>query len=215
MSVLVAPSILSADFGKMAEAVENIEKWNADIVHCDIMDGIFVPNFTFGMPMVKALRKYSTQTLDCHLMMINPENYVEAFCDAGADIVSFHPDSTDKVEEAIDMIIAKGKKVGLALNPDKGLDLIEPYLEKIDMIVIMSVYAGFGGQKFIKEVKQKISDAKAMVEKLGKDIKIEIDGGVTTENAKEIENCGADILVAGSAVFGAESPIEAVEKIKG
>ncbi len=215
MSILVAPSILSADFGKMAEAVENIKNWGADIVHCDVMDGVFVPNFTFGMPMVKSLRKYTQQIMDCHLMMIEPEKYVERFCDAGADYVTFHPDASKNVGECLYKILQKGKKCGLAINPDKSLDLVEPYLDKIDMLVIMSVYAGFGGQKFIEESIEKIQNAKNLIEQSKRKILIEVDGGVTTENAKKIADAGADVLVAGSAVFGAGNPSEAVQLIKG
>jgi len=212
--VLVAPSILSADFCKMAEAVKNIKEWGGDLIHCDIMDGVFVPNFTFGMPMVKALAKYSELPIDAHLMIIEPERYVEKFCDAGADIVTFHPDASKNVSKALELIKAKGKKCGLALNPDKPLSMIEPYLDKIDVLLIMSVYAGFGGQRFIDESLLKIGDAKSMIENCGRKILIEVDGGVTTENAYHIIHSGADILVAGNSIFSAENPKLAITKIK-
>ncbi|HKL94138.1 MAG TPA: ribulose-phosphate 3-epimerase [Clostridia bacterium] len=213
--ILVAPSILSADFGKVAEAVKNIKNWGADLVHCDVMDGVFVPNLTFGMPMIKAISRYSELPVDVHLMITEPERYVEKFCDAGADILTFHPDASKNTGKTLDMIKAKGKKCGLVLNPDKPLSLIEPYLNKIDVVIIMSVYAGFGGQKFIEEILLKIVDAKRMFSSYGQNIILEVDGGVTTENAGRIIYAGADILVAGNAVFNAENPSLAVEKIRG
>lgn len=213
--VLVAPSILSADFGKIAEAVGNIKIWGADLVHCDVMDGVFVPNFTFGMPMIKAISRYSELPVDVHLMMIEPERYVEKFCTAGADIVTFHPDASKNTAKALDIIKSKGKKCGLVLNPDKPLSLIEPYLDKIDVVIIMSVFAGFGGQKFIEESLIKVGDAKQMFKANDRDILIEVDGGVTTDNAKRIIHAGADILVAGNAVFTAENPKFAIDLIRG
>ena len=213
--ILVSPSILSAEFANMGEGVKNVEKWGADLVHCDVMDGVFVPNITFGMPMVKSLRKYTDLPFDVHLMITEPEKYVGEFCDAGADIVTFHPDASKDVKRALDIIKSKGKKCGLVLNPDKPLSLVEDYLEDIDMLLIMSVYAGFGGQKFIPDVLSKVREAKKMIEKTGRDIAIEIDGGVNTENIKEILDAGVTVVVAGSAVFKAENPSETVVKLRG
>lgn len=214
MGILIAPSILSADFGKMAEAVRNIKLWGGDIVHCDVMDGVFVPNLTFGMPMVKALKNYSELPLDVHLMIVEPERYVEKFCDAGADSVSFHPEASKDAGKTLDMIVSKGKKCGLALNPDKPLSIIEPHLKKIDFIIIMSVFAGFGGQKFIDESLLKICEAKRLIEKSGRDTKIVVDGGVSADNAGRIVHSGADILVAGNAIFGASNPSVEIKKMK-
>ncbi len=214
-NIKVAPSILSGNFASLGESVANVEKWGADYIHVDVMDGTFVPNLTFGMPIVKAVKSYSKLPFDVHLMIMNPEKYVGEFVDCGADIVTFHPDSTNCVTEALDIIKSKGAKCGLALNPDKSLDLIIPYLDKLDMVVLMSVYAGFGGQKYIPDIDNKIIQLKKIISERGLDILIEVDGGVTTENAAHIGLCGADVLVAGTAVFSAGDPYEAVRVIKG
>ncbi len=210
--IKVAPSILSADFGKMAEAVENLDRWGADLIHCDVMDGVFVPNLTFGMPMIKALRKYTKGILDVHLMIIEPERYIQQFLDAGADVITFHPDASKDTDKALDIIKRAGKKCGLVLNPDKPLSMLEPYLDKIDVIILMGVYAGFGGQKFIKETLDKIKNLKKLIE--NRKIEIEMDGGATLDNVAEIASAGTDIMVAGSAVFGADNPEAAVKYIQ-
>ncbi len=210
---LVAPSILSADFANMEKAASDVRKWGGDWLHCDVMDGVFVPNITFGMPMVKALDRVTDMTLDVHLMITEPEKYVERFCDAGADFVTFHVDASKNVDGALNTIKAKGKKCGLVLNPDKPLSLVEPYIDKIDMLLIMSVYAGFGGQKFIPESVQKLKDAKKLIG--DRNILLEIDGGVGEDNAKEIIAAGADVLVAGSSVFGSKNPEKVISALKG
>ena len=211
--IIVAPSILSADFANMGKAADDVKKWGGDWLHCDVMDGVFVPNITFGMPMVKALNDYTEMTLDVHLMITEPEKYVGKFCDAGADYVTFHVDASKDVSAALDIIKNKGKKCGLVLNPDKPLSLVEPYIDKIDMLLIMSVYAGFGGQKFIAESIEKLKDAKKLIG--NRDILLEIDGGVGEDNAKEIIAAGADVLVAGSSVFGSKNPAKTVSILKG
>ncbi|MBQ7653359.1 MAG: ribulose-phosphate 3-epimerase [Clostridia bacterium] len=207
----VAPSILSGDFAKMGESVSNAESWGADYIHCDVMDGVYVPNITFGMPMIKALRPYSSLTFDVHLMITEPEKYVEQFCDAGADIVTFHPEASKDVDKAIDLIKNKGKKVGLVLNPDKHIELLLPYLKKIDMIVIMGVYPGFGGQRFIPDV---LGKAKVL-KRVGFKGEIELDGGVTEENAAKIVADGVDVLVGGSSVFRSSDPASTIRRLKG
>lgn len=207
--IYVAPSILSADFGKMAEAVENLRLWNADIVHCDVMDGVYVPNLTFGMPMIKALRAYTDLPIDAHLMIIRPERYVTAFCDAGADIVTFHPEackSHEKALEALAKIRAKGKKCGIAINADQSAELALPYLARIDMLVIMTVQAGFGGQSFKPECLEKAQFLKDEATKKGLSFEIEIDGGVCPDNAAQCKDAGATVLVSGNAVFKADDP---------
>lgn len=211
--VKVAPSILSADFAAMGKAVENLEKWGADYVHCDVMDGRFVPNITFGMPMIKAIRKHTSLPLDVHLMIVNPEDYIEKFIDARADIITFHPDSTNKPAECLATVKNAGLKCGLVLNPDKPLSMLTDYLDIVDEVIVMGVYAGFGGQKFLPQTLDKISQLKKLAK--GKNLLIEMDGGATCENARSIENAGADILVAGSAVFGAENPAEAIRILGG
>lgn len=210
---LVAPSILSADFANMEKAALDVRKWGGDWLHCDVMDGVFVPDITFGMPMVKALDRVTDMTLDVHLMITEPEKYVERFCDVGADFVTFHVDASKNVDGALDAIKAKGKKCGLVLNPDKPLSLVKPYIDKIDMLLIMSVYAGFGGQKFIPESVQKLKDAKKLIG--DRNVLLEIDGGVGEDNAKEIIAAGADVLVAGSSVFGSKNPEKVISALKG
>ena len=202
--VKVAPSILSADFAKMAEAVQNLDKWHADVIHCDVMDGVFVPNITFGMDMIKALRKYTNGILDVHLMIIKPEKYIPQFIAAGADVITFHPDASDDVAGALKTIKDAGKKCGLVLNPDKPLSMIEPYLDIIDVVIIMGVYAGFGGQSFIPETLDKIRECKKLIG--NRNIEIEMDGGASPKNFKDLKEAGTDIIVAGSAVFKAEDP---------
>ena len=160
--IKVAPSILSADFGKMAEAVEKVKLWGADWVHCDVMDGVYVPNITFGMPMVKALRGYTDLPLDVHLMITRPEKYVGQFCDAGADLVTFHPEASEDVEGALETIKSKGVKCGLVVNADQPFSIVEPYLDKIDLLLIMTVQAGFGGQSFKEDCLDKVRAGEAL-----------------------------------------------------
>ena len=207
----IAPSILSGDFAKMGESVANAEKWGADYIHCDVMDGVYVPNITFGMPMIKALRPYSTLPFDVHLMITEPEKYVEQFCDVGADIVTFHPEASKNVDATIDLIKSKGKKCGLVLNPDKNINLLLPYLKKIDMIVIMGVYPGFGGQKFIPDVLGKVK----VLKRIGFAGEIELDGGVTEDNAAGMVSYGVDVLVGGSSVFRSNDPTSTIRRLKG
>lgn len=213
--IKIAPSILSGDFANMGETVKKVNEWGADYVHVDVMDGSFVKNLTFGMPMVKAIKKYSSIPLDVHLMIVNPENYVEEFVECGADIVSFHPNATEKVSETIDKIHALGAKAGLAINPDIPVSQISPYIDKLDMVVIMGVYAGFGGQKYIKEVDEKIKEVSALILKSGRDIELEVDGGVTEENASAIARLGANVLVGGSSVFKSSDPTKTIRVLKG
>lgn len=213
--IKVAPSLLSADFGNMADAVVKLKDWGSDYAHCDVMDGVFVPNITFGMPMIKALKKYSQIPLDVHLMITEPEKYVGNFCDAGADIVTFHPDASKDVGGALKTIRDKGVKCGLVLNPDKGFELVLPYIKDIDMLLIMSVYAGFGGQSFIESSLGKLREARKLIDASGRNIELEVDGGVTELNAAAIREAGADVLVAGSAVFRSVDPTHTVSVIKG
>lgn len=212
--MLVAPSILSADFGNMAKAVEDLATWGADIVHCDVMDGVYVPNITFGMPMVKALRKYTSLPIDAHLMITEPEKYVGQFCDAGADIVTFHPDASKDVQGAINIIKSKGKKCGIVVNADVDFDIAKPYLNQLDLLVIMTVQAGFGGQKFKDECLEKVAIADKLRKEHGYSYLIEADGGVTPDNISVCKNAGVDIAVAGSAVFKSQSPKDAIVAMK-
>lgn len=211
---LIAPSILSGDFANMGKSVRDVEKWGADLVHIDVMDGSFVPNLTFGMPMVKALRGYAKIPFDVHLMICNPEKYLREFAEGGADILSFHPDATQDVENCLEIIRKNGKKCGLALNPDKPLSMVEKYLPKLDLLVIMGVYAGFGGQKLIGQTADKLREAKKLIAACNSHALLEIDGGVTAQNAAELKQAGADILVAGSAVFSSQDPVQTVRELK-
>ena len=212
--IKVAPSILSADFANMAQAIRNIETWGADWVHCDVMDGVYVPNITFGMPMVKALRKHSDKVFDVHLMITEPEKYVGQFCDAGADIVTFHPDASKDVQGALNTIKAKGKKCGLVINADQPLELAIPYFSQIDILLVMTVQAGFGGQSFKSECLEKLREAKRIKEDLGYTFELELDGGVSPENIALCKDSGATAVVAGSSVFKAESPALAVKSMQ-
>ncbi len=211
--MLVAPSMLSADFGNMARDVKAIAQWGADVVHCDVMDGVYVPNITFGMPMVKAFKQNSNLPIDAHLMITLPEKYVGAFCDAGADIVTFHPDASGDVQGAIDTIKSKGKKCGLVVNADQPFDIVEPYLPEIDLLVVMTVQAGFGGQKFMPNRLEMVQKGDEMRKQFGYSYLIEVDGGVCEDNVATIKDAGADIVVAGSAVFKSENPPLTIERL--
>ena len=211
--MLVAPSMLAADFGNMATEVKNIEKWGADIIHADVMDGVYVPNITFGMPMIKAFRQNSTLPIDAHLMITKPEKYVGKFCDAGADIVTFHPDASDDVQGALDIIKSKGKKCGLVVNADVDFDVVKPYLAKIDMLVIMTVQAGFGGQSFMQQCLAKAKLGATEREKNGYKYLIEVDGGVSEKNIALLKEAGVDVAVAGSSVFKSDNPRKTIESL--
>ena len=199
--IKISPSILSADFSQLGNEIKRLEKGGADMIHVDVMDGHFVPNLTIGPPVIKALRKQCSIKFDVHLMISPVHKYIEAYADAGADIITIHPEATENLEESILKIKSLNKKVGVSLNPESKLDLITNYLGKIDLVLIMSVNPGFGGQKFMPEVLNKIKDLKKIQESKGIDFDIEIDGGINFDNSKEAIKAGANILVSGTTIF--------------
>jgi ribulose-phosphate 3-epimerase len=210
---IIAPSVLSADFGDLRRDIEMLNRSEAEWIHVDVMDGTFVPNISFGFPVMVPLHKYATKPLDVHLMIVHPEKYVERFCDAGAWSVGFHLEAVDDPMPILDMIKAKGVRTCLTINPDIDVKRLDPYLDKVDMVLLMSVFAGFGGQKFIPETMDKLRYVKEQIVSRGLKTLIEIDGGVNIENAHDLFAAGADVLVAGSAVFNASSPEEAIRQM--
>ena len=199
MEIILSPSILAADFGKLGEQIRQAEGAGAKYLHLDVMDGIFVPNISFGMPVIKALRSYVNTVFDVHLMITEPERYIERFIDAGADIVTFHAEATEKIDECIDIIKSRGKKAGLAVSPNTPAEVLLPYIDKLDMALCMTVEPGYGGQKYMPDIEDKI---RAVREMAGKDFDIEVDGGIGADNIMRPINAGANVIVAGTAVFG-------------
>lgn len=212
--VKVAPSILSADFGKMAEAVSLLKEWDADWVHCDVMDGNYVPNITFGMPMIKALRRYSDMFFDVHLMIDKPERYIQQFCDAGASLITFHPDASENVQQGIDIAKKNNVLIGLVVNADKDISIVEPYLSQLDVVLIMTVQAGFGGQSFREDCLKKVESIYNERKKNKYKYLIEIDGGVSLKTIDACKKAGCDVVVAGSAVFNADDKKEIIKQLR-
>ena len=214
-NVKIAPSILSADFSKMGEEVRSLELCGADLIHCDVMDGVFVNNITFGIKMVEDIRKHTTLPLDCHLMIVHPEKYVERFAKAGADIITVHYEACqDNLKEVLTLIKAAGAKCGAVINPDTPVEKIIDVLPLCDMVLVMSVFPGFGGQKFIPDALDKLRQLRKWIDESGKDIDLQVDGGVTAENVDIIKAAGANVVVAGSAVFKAEDRAAMIAKLK-
>lgn len=213
---LIAPSILSADFARLGEEVDAVLAAGADVIHFDVMDNHYVPNLTVGPMVCKALRDYGvTAPIDVHLMVRPVDTLIESFLSAGADIISFHPEASDHIDRSLQLIKAGGAKAGLVLNPATPLSVLEHTLHHLDLVLLMSVNPGFGGQKFIPQTLKKIRQAREMIQATGRDIRLEVDGGVTRDNIQEIAAAGADMFVAGTAIFGAENYGEAISALRG
>lgn len=211
---IIAPSILSADFGNLAKEIEMVNRSEADWLHLDIMDGLFVPNISFGFPVVEAVAKLSEKPLDAHLMIMNPERYVKRFAEVGVSWLSFHLEATEDVQKCVDLIHESGMKSGLAIKPATPVSSIRQFLPELDYIVVMSVEPGYSGQKFMPEALYKAAETKRLVEEVNPDCLIQMDGGISQDNIDEIEKSGVDIFVAANAVFGADNPSDAIAALK-
>ena len=214
MSHIIAPSILASDFGNLQSEVEMVNQSQAQWFHIDIMDGVFVPNISFGFPVLKKIQKHATKPLDVHLMIVNPDQYIKTFKEVGADILTVHFEACIHLHRTIQAIKAAGMKAGVALNPHTPVHLLEDVIAEIDLVCIMSVNPGFGGQSFIENTYAKVTQLKDLIQRKGASTKIEIDGGVTIHNAKKLIDAGADVLVAGSFIFKSKNPTETIRELK-
>jgi ribulose-phosphate 3-epimerase len=214
MKAIIAPSILASDFANLEREVSMINESQADWVHVDVMDGVFVPNISMGVPVVEAIKRHSKKPLDVHLMIVKPENFVEAFRKAGADVISVHVEACDHLHRNIQQIKTLGAKAGVAINPHTSIQTLENIIEQIDLVCLMSVNPGFGGQKFIEKTYRKIAELKKMIQNSGSKALIEIDGGVNQDNAKLLIDAGADVLVAGNFVFSSANPKDTIQRLK-
>lgn len=212
--MIIAPSILSADFGNLQRDIEMINNSEADWFHIDIMDGVFVPNISFGFPVLKQIKKHAKKTIDVHLMIVEPQRYIDEFCIQGADIISIHIEACTHLHRAIQQIKSLNIKAGVAINPHTPVSALQDIIADIDLVCMMSVNPGFGGQKFIQNTYKKVKELKQMIKTSGSNALIEIDGGVDFDNASLLKEAGADVLVAGNTVFSHPSPVEAIAKLK-
>jgi ribulose-phosphate 3-epimerase len=213
-STLIAPSILAADFANLQRDCEMLNNSEADWFHIDIMDGVFVPNISFGMPVLKAISKHAKKTIDVHLMIVDPDRYIKTFAELGSNILTVHYEACTHLHRTLQAIKAEGMQAGVALNPHTNVSLLEDTIQDIDMVCLMSVNPGFGGQSFIENTYNKVKQLRELIDSKGASTKIEIDGGVTDKNAKRLVDAGADVLVAGSYVFKADNPTETIKNLK-
>ncbi|OYU80437.1 MAG: ribulose-phosphate 3-epimerase [Flavobacterium sp. BFFFF1] len=211
---LIAPSVLAADFANLQRDIEMINDSAADWFHIDIMDGVFVPNISFGMPVLDAINKHAKKTIDVHLMIVDPDRYIKTFADLGADNLTVHYEACTHLHRTLQAIKSEGMKAGVAINPHTNIDLLEDVINDIDLVCLMSVNPGFGGQSFIENTYAKVRKLKALITRNGASTLIEIDGGVTDKNAKQLAEAGADVLVAGNFVFRSDNPIQTIENLK-
>ena len=215
MTKIISPSILAADFGNLQSICEMINRSRAEWVHIDVMDGVFVPNISFGFPVLEAVKKHCRKLIDVHIMIVQPEKYVKRFAQAGAEMLTFHYEAAENPQQVIDLIRAEGIKVGITVNPDVPVSALAPYIDQVDMVLLMSVFAGYGGQKFMEETYARIDELKALIDSKNPDCLIEIDGGVNQENAPQLFQHGANVLVAGSTVFNAPDPEKMIVELLG